>query len=191
MPSEYVAAACGSRSMSSTRRPRTASSAPRLTVVVVLPTPPFWLAMAMMRVLCPGLVLSWVTASNPLRGRAVPLALDRGQQVESAAQAVGMKLQQIMIMLDQDAADLDQVQAGFLQHEHPFQQFEIGRRIEARALVVVLDTLRGAALPLHMQIQLLLDIAQHPGGGILAPIGEQGEGLFRAIDAIAHAVDIP
>ena len=34
---------CGSKSTSSTLRPYSASAAPRLIVVVVLPTPPFWL----------------------------------------------------------------------------------------------------------------------------------------------------
>src|ERR1051325_12082174 len=38
--------ACGSRSMSSVFLPRMASAAARLTAVVVLPTPPFWLAIA-------------------------------------------------------------------------------------------------------------------------------------------------
>src|SRR5918999_3981291 len=36
-------APCGSKSTSSTRRPYSASAAPRLIAVVVLPTPPFWL----------------------------------------------------------------------------------------------------------------------------------------------------
>ena len=39
----------GSRSTTRTRRPDSASAAPRFTAVVVLPTPPFWLAMAMIR----------------------------------------------------------------------------------------------------------------------------------------------
>ena len=40
---------CGSKSTSSTLRPYSASAAPRLMVVVVLPTPPFWLHIAMIR----------------------------------------------------------------------------------------------------------------------------------------------
>src|SRR4051794_7501800 len=40
---------CGSKSTSSTRRPYSASAAPRLIVVVVLPTPPFWLHIATTR----------------------------------------------------------------------------------------------------------------------------------------------
>src|SRR3954451_17684165 len=39
----------GSKSTSSTLRPYSASAAPRLIVVVVLPTPPFWLHMAITR----------------------------------------------------------------------------------------------------------------------------------------------
>ena len=42
-----MALPCGSRSTTRTRKPSSASAAPRLTVVVVLPTPPFWLAIAM------------------------------------------------------------------------------------------------------------------------------------------------
>src|ERR1035437_865244 len=45
-PRPLVALACGSRSNSRTRRPTAATQAARLTAVVVLPTPPFWLATA-------------------------------------------------------------------------------------------------------------------------------------------------
>ena len=43
---ESVLLPCGSRSASSTRLPLRARAAARLIAVVVLPTPPFWLAMA-------------------------------------------------------------------------------------------------------------------------------------------------
>src|SRR3954453_4588936 len=43
-PEPMVALPCGSRSTISTRWPTFARPAARLTVVVVLPTPPFWLA---------------------------------------------------------------------------------------------------------------------------------------------------
>jgi len=49
MPSPVLALPCGSRSMISTLSPTAASAVPRLMAVVVLPTPPFWLAMARMR----------------------------------------------------------------------------------------------------------------------------------------------
>src|SRR3954466_8532515 len=48
-PRPTDSAPCGSRSMSSTRRPYSTRAAPRLMVDVVLPTPPFWLHIAMMR----------------------------------------------------------------------------------------------------------------------------------------------
>jgi hypothetical protein len=48
-PSALVVFACGSQSMTSVRCSATAREAPRLTAVVVFPTPPFWLAMAIMR----------------------------------------------------------------------------------------------------------------------------------------------
>ena len=43
MPSPTDSDPCGSKSTRSTFRPYSASAAPRLIVVVVLPTPPFWL----------------------------------------------------------------------------------------------------------------------------------------------------
>ena len=48
-PSAVLALPCGSRSMTSTRTPCRASAAARLTVLVVLPTPPFWLATVSIR----------------------------------------------------------------------------------------------------------------------------------------------
>ena len=49
MPSPVEALPCGSRSTISVRCPSSARQAPRLIVVVVLPTPPFWLATAITR----------------------------------------------------------------------------------------------------------------------------------------------
>src|SRR5712691_2276119 len=49
IPIPVEAFPCGSRSTTSTRYPRSASEAPRLTAVVDFPTPPFWLAIAMIR----------------------------------------------------------------------------------------------------------------------------------------------
>ena len=49
-PSAVEALPCGSRSITSTRCPSWASAAATFTVVVVLPTPPFWLATTMTRV---------------------------------------------------------------------------------------------------------------------------------------------
>src|SRR5712691_5051851 len=48
-PSPVLALPCGSRSMTRIRCLAAASAVARLTAVVVLPTPPFWLATAMMR----------------------------------------------------------------------------------------------------------------------------------------------
>src|SRR5580658_2257308 len=48
-PQPIVALPCGSRSRSRTVRLVAASEAARLTAVVVLPTPPFWFAMAITR----------------------------------------------------------------------------------------------------------------------------------------------
>src|SRR5687768_14507655 len=46
MPRPVEALPCGSRSTSSTFQPIAASAVARLIAVVVLPTPPFWLAIA-------------------------------------------------------------------------------------------------------------------------------------------------
>ena len=46
IPTPAVRLACGSMSMSRTRKPSSASAPARLMAVVVLPTPPFWLAIA-------------------------------------------------------------------------------------------------------------------------------------------------
>src|SRR5688572_16177452 len=46
MPRPVVALPCGSRSARRVGRPARASPAARLTAVVVLPTPPFWLTTA-------------------------------------------------------------------------------------------------------------------------------------------------
>ena len=45
-PRATVALHCGSRSTSSVCAPDAATQAARLTAVVVLPTPPFWFAIA-------------------------------------------------------------------------------------------------------------------------------------------------
>src|SRR5262245_30944834 len=49
MPKPLVALPWGSRSTTSTRSPRRTSEVPRFTTVVVLPTPPFWLVQASVR----------------------------------------------------------------------------------------------------------------------------------------------
>ena len=54
MPHPMVALPCGSLSISRTLRWVAASDAARLTVVVVLPTPPFWFATAITRFMSGG-----------------------------------------------------------------------------------------------------------------------------------------
>src|ERR1700685_3131305 len=63
MPRPVEALPCGSRSMIRTSSPIAASAVPRLIAVVVLPTPPFWLATT--RILSP---LADMTRSR----RAIP-----------------------------------------------------------------------------------------------------------------------
>src|SRR3954453_948238 len=49
IPKPLPALPCESRSMTSTRSPSRAREVPRFTTVVVLPTPPFWLVQASVR----------------------------------------------------------------------------------------------------------------------------------------------
>ena len=74
MPRPVEALPCGSRSTISTRSPIAASAVPRLIAVVVLPTPPFWLASARMR--------GW-----PAR-HAAAYPLDKLHQLRSCAAAI-------------------------------------------------------------------------------------------------------
>ena len=75
----------------STRRPNSASAAPRLIVVVVLPTPPFWLHMAMMRAgPCEAQRLAArgnVAAGAPGRARPAP-----AERIRHAASAIRLSL---------------------------------------------------------------------------------------------------
>src|SRR5262245_61174251 len=58
MPRPVLALPCGSMSMRRMLLPQAASAVPRLIAVVVLPTPPFWLAIATTRPSCGGLGLT-------------------------------------------------------------------------------------------------------------------------------------
>src|SRR5207247_7717586 len=60
IPRPAVRLACGSMSTHRTRKPSSASAPARLIAVVVLPTPPFWLAIA----------ITFVTGASPQNLRA-------------------------------------------------------------------------------------------------------------------------
>src|SRR5581483_498953 len=53
VPQHAVRLACGSKSTTRTRQPPSWSAAARLSVVVVLPTPPFWFMTVTTRMLTP------------------------------------------------------------------------------------------------------------------------------------------
>src|ERR1700680_4019468 len=67
-PRPEVELACGSRSTSSTECPISASAAPRLMAVVVLPTPPFWLTTAMIGGSVVANILGSVASTDPTSG---------------------------------------------------------------------------------------------------------------------------
>ena len=76
-PSPSVAWACGSRSTTSTALLRAESAAARLTTVVVLPTPPFWFAIAitfvLLSILCPSfMILKTACPFRRARGCSCP-----------------------------------------------------------------------------------------------------------------------
>ena len=77
MPSAVLALPCGSRSMTSTVLPAWARAAATLTVVVVLPTPPFWFATVSTRV-------------RGGRGTARPLSVMRLRASSATARASGV-----------------------------------------------------------------------------------------------------
>src|SRR5262245_4087971 len=83
MPRPVLALPCGSRSTTRTRRPQAASAVARLIVVVVLPTPPFWLASARMRVT--GTDVAMLSASCT---RDLPNAEDCAGWIGGARQAL-------------------------------------------------------------------------------------------------------
>ena len=73
----------GSRSSTRTRLPVSARAAPRLTAVVDLPTPPFWLAIAM--ILVPSGRREGSTVSGPIFGDIEPPSGVRGEPEGAAA----------------------------------------------------------------------------------------------------------
>src|SRR5262245_34992939 len=82
MPRPVEALPCGSRSITSTCRPTAAKPVARLIAVVVLPTPPFWLAMAMTRAFRPASLTLTVRPSQ---------AQDGAARVRAARQPVDLK----------------------------------------------------------------------------------------------------
>src|SRR5713226_480221 len=67
-PRPEVELACGSRSTSTIECPSSASAAPRLMAVVVLPTPPFWLTMARTVALVVDNILGLARTADPTSG---------------------------------------------------------------------------------------------------------------------------
>src|SRR3954447_10147073 len=71
MPWDIVRLPCGAMSTHSTRCPRSANATARFSVVVVLATPPFWLAKTMTFALFCCTLSTWVLrliAGKPVRG---------------------------------------------------------------------------------------------------------------------------
>src|SRR5208282_1138001 len=78
-PRPLVEFDCGSQSTSSVLTSAAASEAARLMAVVVLPTPPFWLATAMTR---PMILFSWCCGSeyaNPSAKSTLDCCANRGR----------------------------------------------------------------------------------------------------------------
>src|SRR5258708_19530248 len=70
-PSPEVEFAWGSRSTSSVRWPSSASAAPRLIAVVVLPTPPFWLTTARIGGVVVANILGLASSADPISGATI------------------------------------------------------------------------------------------------------------------------
>src|SRR5689334_18507531 len=85
MPSPVLAFPCGSKSMTRTRFFAAASAVARLIAVVVLPTPPFWLASATMF----GARAAGRRAVSASVSLKMVQSQDGGRRVGSAGQEVG------------------------------------------------------------------------------------------------------
>src|SRR5262249_33404438 len=96
--------------MSRTRLSRAARPAARLMAVVVLPTPPFWLAMAMTRLIWPDYVPRG-TSPGPAKNSDLPVARNGDRQAlferESAGE-IGLELVRFRGPGDERAAGTDQ-----------------------------------------------------------------------------------
>ena len=101
MPSAVLALPCGSMSMTRTCRPAWASAAATLTVVVVLPTPPFWFATVRIRV--------WSGLGKTLPGQRDPAAgvhgyLPRQRRVVVGGRQLGSQRGALQLHLGQAAS---------------------------------------------------------------------------------------
>src|SRR5258708_19442157 len=101
MPRPVEALPCGSESISSTRSPTAASAVPRLMAVVVLPTPPFWLATTRTR--------SWW---SDLTGTAEPL------HANDAAPGVALGLHDVRLIFPLSVA-LPHLISNIFSLQHP------------------------------------------------------------------------
>src|SRR5690554_7119372 len=120
-----VALPWGSRSMSSTLRLVAASEAARFTVVVVLPTPPFWLAIAST---LPTGISSRFTLRRPLQNQQMPAGITaRYRQLDTAlhTEIVGQRLQFILRI-----QPLHRQPPGLRCAQMPGQFGEVGQRAE-------------------------------------------------------------
>src|SRR5215212_957322 len=76
MPRPVLALPCASRSTISTARPLAARAVPRLMAVVVLPTPPFWFAIA---------------STRPRPGEGGSVASDTAQSGDDQDPSIGIR----------------------------------------------------------------------------------------------------
>src|SRR3954469_5395422 len=83
-PRAVLAFPCGSRSMTRVRRPYIASATPRLTVEVVFPTPPFWLAMVTTRIRPGAGNCSWSAACSTRVARIASMAIGLSKSAPTA-----------------------------------------------------------------------------------------------------------
>src|SRR5215212_10994459 len=83
-PRAVLAFPCGSRSMTSVRSPYSARATPRFTVDVVLPTPPFWLAIVMTRIRLGAGKGSWSAAWSTRVARRASIAIGLSKSARPA-----------------------------------------------------------------------------------------------------------
>ena len=117
MPAPVVALPCGSRSISSTRRFIAVRLAARLTAVVVLPTPPFWLTTARIRL-------------TPLHHDEMAFGVEPGHGQRGRRDDAERRRQQRDFLVRKDAFHRDQPPA---RGQMPRTRLREGREIGERA----------------------------------------------------------
>src|ERR1041385_1685438 len=143
-PLPIVALPCGSRSTRSTRRPARARAAARLTLVVVLPTPPFWLTTAST---CGTSAIHATKHEVARRVHQRRLERDHMAAVAAGGHALQLAARQDALHRREDAAGRDQMPAG----REESREFGEGARDHDREACRRLPLLDASLMYIHVR----------------------------------------